>query len=299
MGIPLEVLMLYALSSEACAARHGLPGLELAHFVRELVVGEMERGHGPFHDQAVRLAHPVSGLRYLEFSHVKEALGRVFGGNGIRRRAVLDVSSPWQFPFWFALREHAFVTMTNPDAEDLERSKRFVGRLGLERISFCDGGLEALVSSGARYEIITSISVIEHAEDDLSLIEQMVVLLEGGGHLVLTFPVRPSYQEEYRPERTYPTQQKIDEQGWFFFQRFYDDERIDRLIGASGCVEVFRKYCWESREGWFDWYIREWRRRGISFVVNDAAMFSRSFEFAADKPRDRGFGNCCLVLRKK
>ncbi len=298
-NVPFNVLMWHALSSEAAAARNGLPGLELAHFVRELVLEEIARGHGPVQDQVRRMVHPVSGLRYLEFSHVGEALSVLLGKEGVLGKAILDVSSPWQFPFWFALRQGAEVTMVNPDDRDLAQSRMFAGRLGIPGLRFSGSSVGDLVAAGCRYDLVTSVSVIEHAEDDLQLVEQMSAALVSGGYLVLTFPVRPSYAEEYRPERAYPTQRKTDGRGWFFFQRFYDNERIDRLITRSGCVEVFRRYCWENQDGWFDWYVREWRRKGILFVVNDAAMFSRSFEFATNKPRESGFGNCCLVLKKQ
>lgn len=173
---------------------------------------------------------PLNSTRYFEFA---------FMGDGMAKRLTaryLDVSSPRLFPIILLLKKpEVFAELLNPDAPDLTGTGRYVEALHLEKRC----SLRACVLSGARlapgsFDVVTSMSVVEHIPQDSETVQQMWNLLKPGGRLLLTLPCAAQASEQYANRDSYGLLAP-DEEGYFFFQRLYDqrllEERIFRITG--------------------------------------------------------------------
>lgn len=294
-------LVLTGLRARRASRRRGLPGLEFDGYGRRLALRELVGSRGRSVGALRRLANPVSCVRYFEFAAVADALRRAAAGqNGMLR--VLDVSSPRLLPFWAAERMGLTVTMINPDAGDLRGSRniarhvradggiRIAGRADATRMPFPD----------AAFDAATSVSVIEHVngDGDGAMLDELARVVRPGGQVVLTFPVKPAFEDEFRAERLYGTQAADPATGRYFFQRFYDRDAIARrLLARPGVREESRRYFVEDPPGWFGDYQREWIRVGVAHTVHDPRFMADHFKDAGGAhPEDR-LGVCCLVLR--
>lgn len=244
------------------------------------------------------LANPVSCVRYFEYTFADEVIKQYDGFQG--EIQVLDISSPRLWPFWLGEKCDARVTMVNPDRNDLAASRRSVRFLKQpERITLADDvdttDLPFLVDS---FDLTTSISVIEHinGDGDSKMMSEIARVTRSGGLAVVTFPVKPMFENEYRKTDPYGTQESARDRG-FFFQRFYDRQSIQaRIVQSSRFKEVTRRYYVENPPGWFEEYERTWVKRGLEWTVNDPAFMAEHFlDAEKEHPPDR-MGICCLAL---
>jgi SAM-dependent methyltransferase len=150
-------------------------------------------------------------------------------------RNYLDVSSPSIFPLIVMAKRRAEKTyLLNPDPVDLSKSKRLIEAAKLEAV--CETVpclLEDASFSEDYFDVVTSLSVMEHIADDSAAIAKMWSLIRPGGHLILSMPCASEAAEEYHDIDPYSLQSGRD--GWFFFQRYYDSallqERILDIVG--------------------------------------------------------------------
>ncbi|MBI1194821.1 MAG: methyltransferase domain-containing protein [Gammaproteobacteria bacterium] len=213
---------------------------------------------------------------------------------------VLDVSSPRLFPFWLAEKAGVNVTMLNPDPEDLNQSRyqsRYVKGRAIDFVDEFAG--TTLPFADNSFDIVTSISVIEHinGDGDIDMVREMARVTRPGGLIILTFPVKGVFDKEYRKERCYPTQEIDPERDAYFFQRFYDAEQIrKRLLTHVGMHEDGRAYFVEITPDWFADYEATWMRQGYPWIINDARFMAEYFQLAEDHPSDR-MGICGIFIR--
>jgi len=283
------------------ARRAGLPGMAFDSYGRTLALREMARrrrvGGAAFH----ALVNPLSCVRYMEFDFAARALADL--PNGPAR--VLDVSSPRLFPFWAAEKRGLRVTMINPDPKDIARTRSVVALVrahaGLEVAGEVDA--TRLPFEDDCFDVATSISVIEHVGGDgdapggdSTVVDELVRVVRPGGRIVLTFPVKPTFENEYRAVDYYGTQES-GPAGRHFFQRFYDEKAIaGRLLGCPGIREERRRYYVEDPPGWFAEYEQEWIRTGLAHTVQDPWFMAQHFHDAGTShPTDRT-GVCGLAL---
>ena len=84
------------------------------------------------------------------------------------------------------------------------------------------------------FDLITSISVIEHIPDDRSAVQKMWSLLKPQGHLWITVPCSSKSSEQYIDRDEYGILSPA-ESGFFFWQRFYDSQALeDRIFTLTG-----------------------------------------------------------------
>jgi 2-polyprenyl-3-methyl-5-hydroxy-6-metoxy-1,4-benzoquinol methylase len=106
-----------------------------------------------------------------------------------------------------------------------------------------------------QFDIITSISVIEHFPDPLDIKAMALTgaMLKPGGIYVLTTPVNDGFpQDFYRGGKVYGDQTGEKT----FFQRHYDLEGLQRrLIKPSGLAEVSRTYFGEYGFPFGEWFM--------------------------------------------
>jgi len=291
------MLIARGISARCRAARSGLPGLNFDSFGRKLAVREFiaDRRLRP---PALRgLSNPVSSVRYFELAFANEAL-EMHGP--YKEMRALDISSPRLWPFWMAEKLAVNVTMTNPDQNDLATSRRQARLLkGRDRISMVENvDATRLPFADGIYDFTTSVSVVEHinGDGDSKMMAEIARVTRPRGLVVVTFPVKPNFEAQYRKNDPYGTQNHVEGRG-VFFQRFYDPDTIrSRILGSGRLREIYRRYYVEEPPGWFDAYEQAWMDQGLEWTVNDPMFMVQHFFNAGEKhPSDR-MGICCMAL---
>lgn len=275
--------------------------MEFNRFGKRLVISKVLKGKKLSPLDSVLFVNPVSCVRYFEFSFADNIVERQEKIK--RRRHALDISSPRIWPLWLGEKRNVYVTMVNPDRHDLANSKKIARYIKYyDRITFKDDAdATALPFSNHSFDIITSISVIEHinGDGDTRMMSEIARLIVPGGIAIITFPVRPEHTNEYRKDDPYGTQEFVQGKG-VFFQRLYDFESIqNRILCQDSLKEISRQYYVENPPGWFRGYEQRWIRQGLSWVVNDPIFMTKHFfEAGAAHPTDR-MGICCLALERQ
>lgn len=168
---------------------------------------------------------PMDSTRYFEFHEVLKRLANVSFNR------FLDVSSPRILPLMLLMQnKEAVVDMINPDSSDIQESKYLVDALRLtDRCRFTNSTIEAANYASETFDLITCISVLEHIPDDKGAVETMWSLLRPGGKLILTLPCMSQPLEQYISYNQYGVLSPEDD-GYTFWQRYYDDERLNAVI---------------------------------------------------------------------
>jgi SAM-dependent methyltransferase len=173
---------------------------------------------------------PMVSVRYFEFDFMWHTLAtRSF-------QSYLDVSSPRLFPVLAAKKKRDLMaTLINPDMRDLAYTLKLVESIGLEsRCKLYDFLIGSAPLDCGSFEIITSMSVVEHIPEDAQAVQKMWDLLKPGGRLLLTVPCAAQASEEYLDRNEYNLMDP-DEGGFFFFQRYYDQQLLqERIFPITG-----------------------------------------------------------------
>ncbi|HXG75213.1 MAG TPA: class I SAM-dependent methyltransferase [Gaiellaceae bacterium] len=186
-------------------------GLGLRHLTR----------HGYLREAVVRTVIPLDPVRYVELPWALRALAAVPG------ERVLDLASPKLLAVALA-RSGVHVTSVDELPPEIEAWRRLTrGERNLELV-VADG--RALPFADASFDHATSISVLEHVADDgdATALGELARCVRPGGRIAITLPFARRAWDEYRREAAY-VDRGGDERG-HFFQRWYDDERVDALL---------------------------------------------------------------------
>jgi SAM-dependent methyltransferase len=176
------------------------------------------------------LVFPMDSVRYFEFNFVWDAL------SNHPIRSYLDVSSPRLFPLMLVVKNHQLhADLINPDPQDLTVTDNLAKSLNLEmRCDFHNCLISAAPFEPGSFEVVTSISVVEHIPEDKEAIRKMWELLKPGGRLLLTVPCAAEAGDEFIDRNEYGVLEP-DEDGLFFFQRFYDEQLLsDNIFSVTG-----------------------------------------------------------------
>jgi SAM-dependent methyltransferase len=181
---------------------------------------------------------PMDSVRYFEFNFVWDVLA----SHSIH--SYLDVSSPRLFPLMLVMKnQELHADLINPDAQDLTVTRNLATSLNLQRR--CDFH-NCLISSApfepGSFDVVTSISVVEHIPDDTEAVRKMWGLLKPGGRLLLTVPCAATAGDEFIDKNEYGVLEP-DEDGLFFFQRFYDEQLLaDNIFTVIGAPDRYSVY---------------------------------------------------------
>jgi SAM-dependent methyltransferase len=173
---------------------------------------------------------PMDSTRYFEFHEA---------WNRLRSRPSslhLDVSSPRLLPLML-LRAHPQTTVEfiNPDPNDIRDTEKFVRAFAPgDRCRFTHCTLEEAPFPAASFDLVTCLSVLEHIPEDRDAVERMWALLRPGGRLVLTVPCTASPMEQYISHNQYGVLAP-ESDGYTFWQRYYDSQRLEeRILAVAG-----------------------------------------------------------------
>lgn len=242
------------------------------------------------------LLNPVSIVRCFEFDFVYSSLNL----NDIHD--ILDVSSPYLFGFYLCKHEKINYTYINPDRRDLNNVQTLSKKMEFKGnfiTSYADAKM--LEYADCSFDVLLSISVIEHVsgEDDSLVMKELWRVLKPGGGLVLTFPVKNVYEEEFREDDIYNLEGIKKEIG-YFFQRIYDEENINkRLLSSISDFEIIdKKVFGEISSDFYNEYKKRWIKKGYSETVKDAYYISKYFRYFNSINELKGTGVMGLTLKK-
>ena len=178
-----------------------------------------------FREFYLLVCFPMDSTRYFEFHEVLNSL-KLFSFS-----RCLDVSSPRLVPLMLLMQNRAAIfNIINPDKTDIQETERLAHALELtSRCVFKNCTIEMAKYSPETFDLITCISVLEHIPDDKEAVELMWLLLRPGGRLILTLPCAAQSLEQYISRNDYNVLSPGSD-GYTFWQRYYDDERLQETI---------------------------------------------------------------------
>jgi SAM-dependent methyltransferase len=272
--------------------KRGASGMSFDRFGRGAGLRLLGRGHL---GGLKWLLRPMVLERYFEFPYVLERISE--------RAACLDVSSPRLFSMYVALeRKPDSILMINPDPRDISQSAAAARWLGLRNVACECRGIASLEEPAAQYDCIWSISAIEHIRDgpidDSYAAKVMYRALRPGGRLIMTTVVDRRYWEEYRSSDSYGTQ-KPAQDGSFFFQRWYDEDAIQkRLCAALGEPPREMKWFGETRSGVYDAVITRWLSGDWTAPIESPRIVADCYREYASFREMPGKGVACFFFTK-
>lgn len=227
------------------AKRRGVPGFDTR--MRCIALGLRALGSGDLRNAFQLIAFPMDSFRYLEVDFARRAAREVMGGR------YLDVSSPRLVPLMIIDECRSFQgELINPIVSDLDQTKEMVRSIGLERRCRARSAfIEHAPFADASFDLITSISVIEHIPGDTAAIMAMWRLLAPGGTLVVTVPCAQRYCDEYANLDEYQLLDKVDD-GFVYWQRYYDEAALEQRIWSVTGRPVEMVIYGERKPGAYD-----------------------------------------------
>lgn len=261
---PIYWIMAYAVRTPGLAFRMlcALKGMRL--LLRER---DFARAYG-------LLVVPLDSVRYFEFDFMWNAV------KGIRMQSYLDVSSPRILPLMITGREKNLVAdLINPDKKDLPATISLAKSFGVaDRCRFHGSLIEQAPLQPESFDLITSMSVIEHIPDDKGAIQKMWDLLKPGGVLLISIPCAANASEEYSNLNDYELID-TDENGFVFWQRYYDEALIQqRIYSITGLPHHFQIYA-EKNAGSYDRNVTQKRSDPYYPYWREPLMTGMRYEF--------------------
>lgn len=217
---------------------------------------------------------PLDSVRYFEFDFMWSAVKR------IRIQSYLDVSSPRMLPLMITDREKNLIAdLINPDKSDLPETISLANLFGVAgRCRFHGSLIEEAPLRQESFDLITSMSVIEHIPDDKGAIQKMWDLLKPGGVLMISIPCAAKALEEYTNLNDYQLID-TDEKGFVFWQRYYDEELIqEKIFSITGLPRRSQIYA-EKEAGSYNKNVTQKRSNPYYPYWREPLMMGMQYEF--------------------
>jgi SAM-dependent methyltransferase len=186
-------------------------------------------------EAVIRIVVPMDPSRYLEVPWALRALSPA------PRESVLDLASPKLFCVALA-RRGARVTSVDQLPEEIEKWQSLARDVPNLELRVADG--RALPFADESFDHGSSISVLEHIGGDggdVTALREVARCVRPGGRIAITLPYARTAWVEYRSTSAYIDEDDRSTAGRAFFQRWYDDAEIERLVGGVAAVQVARR----------------------------------------------------------
>ena len=230
--------------------------------------------------------YPLDSTRYFEIDFVQRHAGKF--------QTWLDLSSPRLIAAILLSRNRqASCTLLNPDAADIAETREMAGLLGLNCTTL-NSTIDA-VDPGARFDLITCVSVLEHILDDFEVLKQLWQTLNPGGRLILTVPACADGGTQLIDRDPYGTQVKVE--GGYFFQRFYSGDalkKLEQITGPPAVIEVSG----ERKKGWLQANFEHKRHDPLYPVWREPYGMARNWRRFESIEQLPGEGVACAVYVK-
>ena len=176
--------------------------------------------HGYLREAAVRVVVPLDPSRYLELPWASRELAARPGAR------VLDLASPKLLAVVLARAGVEVVSVDRLESE-IESWRRLAPGV---RFEVADG--RSLPFEDASFDHVYSISVLEHIPEpgDEEALRELARVVKRGGRIAVTLPYAERYREDWHDRPAYGAAADGERH---FFQRWYDDARLDRLLAAA------------------------------------------------------------------
>lgn len=188
---------------------------------------------------------PMDSTRYFEFDFAWKALANT------SIQHYLDVASPRLLPLLLLhKRPRIQADLLNPDTADLRVTSDLVDAMSLEpRCHLEASRIEDVHFPINTFDVITSISVIEHIPNDKNAVSILWELLKPGGKLIITVPCAAHSHVEYADFDAYNVQSTVPH-GYIHLHYVYDQLLLEqRILSVTGQPTHFRIYG-EKQAGW-------------------------------------------------
>ncbi|HEV2396660.1 MAG TPA: methyltransferase domain-containing protein [Candidatus Sulfotelmatobacter sp.] len=222
------------------AQAHALPGLRFACDSARLGLRALRSKEDALsYSEIYRMFFaPIESTRYMEFGLAWDFI------SDLSIDHYLDVSSPRLFPLAVTMNRKGIVAqLINPNREDLQVTAGLVQASGLaQRCTLWDCLIENAPLQPHTFDVITSLSVVEHISADTNAVLRMWDLLKPGGKLILSVPCAATAEEQFIDVDHYGLQSP-DEKGFYFLQYVYDasllQERFYAVLGPPARYGIY------------------------------------------------------------
>jgi len=203
--------------------------------------------HGYQREALLRIVIPLDPSRYLELPWAFAALSARPG------ERVLDLASPKLLDIALA-RSGAEVVSVDELGEEIESWRRLTA--GEKRLRFQQADGRALPFDEASFDHAVSVSVLEHIPEpgDEEALRELERVVQPGGRVVLTMPYSQQYREDWLDSPRYVDHG--DDDGRYFFQRWYDEAQLERLLEAAPRLRLIEREVVRLQPNWQSLYVR-------------------------------------------
>jgi SAM-dependent methyltransferase len=200
--------------------------------------------HGYLREAVIRLVVPLDPSRYLELPWARRELAARPG------ELVLDLASPKLLAVVLARQGVEVVSVDQLESE-IEAWRKLAPEV---RFEVADG--RSLPFEDASFAHAYSVSVLEHIPEggDEIALRELARVVRPGGRVVVTLPFAAEYREDWRDRDLYAEGEERG--GRYFFQRWYDEKRLDRLSAAAPELELASRSVVRLQPNWNEAYTR-------------------------------------------
>jgi SAM-dependent methyltransferase len=200
--------------------------------------------HGYLREAVIRVVVPLEPSRYLELPWARRELAARPGDR------VLDLASPKLLAVALAGEGVEVTSVDQLDAE-IETWRKLAPKV---RFEVADG--RSLPFEDASFDRAYSVSVLEHIPEggDAVALRGLARVVKPGGRVVVTLPFAAKYREDWRERDLYAEGEESG--GRYFFQRWYDEDRLGRLIAAAPDLDLVARSVARLQPNWNNAYTR-------------------------------------------
>lgn len=208
-----------------------------------------------------KITQPINSyMRFPEYYWFDAAIRAYLAGMpAASRPAVLDVGSPKMLGLYLGVTTVAELTLSDISDLNIDEYRlmwRALSKRAKGQVEFSLQDARALQFESSRFDIVYSMSVLEHIEGetgDSAAVHELMRVLKPGGLLVLSVPFGNKYIEQKRIGFAGAARETGDREA-YFFQRIYDPSAfrsriLDQLIALQKIqlTSIQRTRPWISR----------------------------------------------------